>query len=382
MQRPVDVIVTGFTRSPPLLGKSLAPLRRLQHAGLVRAVHCVTWDSAEIDAYAAELRDMPEVTVTRVAQPAASGNGNQRGLVYQVRNLEAGLALLPREDDALVLKWRPDFVASHAFLRDKIASFDSWGNVAANRCLGVTMPPALLRNRLWLPWADSNSPFFFEDAVFLGTQRDIARMVTPITPGDIDILGDPACGSYAHVVRFAKPFLSRYPLLENYLKRFHFFRHELAYRRALVPFLVDSGFFWHVMVTNAWILHSQFHVDIGAPGDLAFYANAVNRDADWSDFSSLKITSPYDTSAGWRTGARPGLARPSVSRAFGRLVDDNWQKALFADGAPDLPHALLASVMENIARCRDGRLAGIEAEFYQGVEGIHRAYMAESLQTA
>ena len=54
------------------------------------------------------------------------------------------------------------------------------------------------------------------------------------------------------------------------------------YRRRLVPYLVDNGFYWHVLIAHAWIMHSHFHVDIGARGDLAFYANAVNREADWS----------------------------------------------------------------------------------------------------
>jgi hypothetical protein len=379
MQRAVDVVVTGFTKSPVLPAKSLAPLRRLQQDGMVRHIHCVTWDSPQIDAYAAALGDVPGVTVTRLPQPETCGNGNQRGLVYQLRNLEAGLALLPREKDALVLKWRPDFVAEHAFLRDKLLDFENWSAVPDSTCFGVKMPPALFGNRLWLPWADSNSPFFFEDAVFLGTQRDVANMVTPVTPGDLEILGDAACGSYAHVVRYAKPFLPRYPLLGNYLRHFRYFRHDVKYRHELLPFMIHNGFFWHLLVANAWVLHSQFHVDSGAPGDLAFYANAVNRRADWSDFSGLQVSSPYDDIAQWRAGSKAGLAVPSISRAFGRLVDDGWQKALLTGGTPDMPQGTLAPLMENIARCRDGRLAGIEAEFYQGVERIYRAFPPHAL---
>jgi hypothetical protein len=36
-------------------------------------------------------------------------------------------------------------------------------------------------------------------------------------------------------------------------------------------------------------------------------------------------------------------------------------------------------MMENIARCRDGRLAGIEAEFYKMAERVLHSYRAMAL---
>jgi hypothetical protein len=43
MQRPVDALVTGFTKSPELLARSLDSLRRLKQEGIIRDIHCVTW---------------------------------------------------------------------------------------------------------------------------------------------------------------------------------------------------------------------------------------------------------------------------------------------------------------------------------------------------
>lgn len=377
MRRPVDALVTGFTKSPDLLARSLEPLRRLRQEGVIRNIHCVTWDSAEIDPFVAPLGDMADVRLTRLPQPDVKGAPNQRGVVYQVGNLKAALALVP--DDPLILKWRPDFVARRSFLREKITAFARNAILPPRECFGITMPAPVFRTKLWIPWADSNTPFFFEDAAFLGERREVEMLAVPPTEADMEILGDPHCGFYAHVVRYAKPFLASYPLFANYLRSFRYFRHDREYRVKQVPFALDDGFFWHMVVAHAWILHTQFHVDIGAPGDLAFYANAVNRDADWSRFETLCCSSPYDDIVNWRTGTRAGLALPGVSRAFGRLMDDAWARALFTNDVPDLPRSMLTSLMTNVAACADGRLTGIEEEFYRGLARLHRAHRPAAL---
>ena len=214
-----------------------------------------------------------------------------------------------------MLKWRPDFIARHSFLRDKILEFDRLCEPPDNTCFGVAMPPRVFREKLWIPWADSNSPFFYEDAVFLGRRQDAEKLVTPIAPADIEILGDALCGSYAHVVRYGKPFAARYPLLETHFRLYRYFLHHAEYRRRLVPYLVDNGFYWHVLIAHAWIMHSHFHVDIGARGDLAFYANAVNREADWSRFETLKVQIPMMISP-TGVGARRRATRCRVSAAY------------------------------------------------------------------
>lgn len=69
--KPVDALVTGFTKSPDLLARSLAPLRRLKHEGIIRNIHCVTWDSPELDVCVAPLNEVHEVQLTRMPQSAS-----------------------------------------------------------------------------------------------------------------------------------------------------------------------------------------------------------------------------------------------------------------------------------------------------------------------
>src|SRR5689334_18551044 len=197
--KPTDALVTGFVKSPQLLEKSLAPLRRLKQEDVIRDIHYVTWDSAELDSFIAPVSTMTDIRLTRVPQPDAKGTGFQRGVIYQVRNLEAGLSLIP-DGKTRILKWRPDFVADYDFLREKIVNFERLCAVPSNSCYGVTMPPHVFQHKLWIPWADSNQPFFYEDAVFLGVHRDAQKLVTDITDDDLDILGDSFCGNYGHVV--------------------------------------------------------------------------------------------------------------------------------------------------------------------------------------
>jgi len=380
--RPADALVTGFVKSPVVLEQSLAPLRKLRFDGVIRHIHYVTWDRAELDAYVAPLALMGDVRLTRVPQPEVAGNGNQRGVTYQVRNLEAGLKLL-RDDDALVLKYRPDFIASPRLLQDKIVNFDRLcapvSTIAPN---GVAMPAPVLAHKIWIPWADSNQPFFYEDAAFLGTLGDIRKLVTPLDPADHAMMGHDDCGSYAHVVRFAKIFRERWPLFEGYLRHYDCFVNDLPYRMKLVPEMLDDGFFWHALIAHAWILYSQFHVDSGAPGDVRFYANNVNRDADWSRPETLKLANPYDHLANWRQDTRPGEATHSVRRAYGRLVDDAWQAALFNQTLPDFPADMLAGLMTNVAACSDGRLAEIEADFYARLDRFYRSYWGRPRKAA
>jgi len=380
--RPTDAIVTGFVKSPVILERSLAPLRSLRREGVIRHIHYVTWDSPELDAHLASLENMDDIRLTRVRQPEASGNGNQRGVVYQVRNLEAALALLPNED-ALVLKSRPDFVASTALLRDKIVNFDRYcAPVSTTAPNGVVMPAPVLASKIWIPWADANQPFFFEDASFLGTQNDVRKLATPLDAADHAMLGVNNCGSYAHVVRYAKIFRERWPLFDGYLRHYDVFVNDFYYRMKLVPAMLDDGFFWHLVIAHAWILYSQFHVDCGEQGDLGFYAGNVNRDADWSRPETLKLANPYDHIANWRGDTRPGEATHSVRRAYGRLVDDAWQAALFTKLLPDFPADMLAALMRNAAACRDGRLGGIERDFYAGLDKFYRGYWGRPRRAA
>ena len=105
---------------------------------------------------------------------------------------------------------------------------------------------------------------------------------------------------------------------------------------------------------------------------MLFYPNTVNRNADWSRPETLKVANPYDAVDSWRAGTRPGEASHSVRRLFGRLLDDAWHTALFTRPMPDFPPAMLRQLMEHVAAHRDGRLSGIESDFYVRMTTFHR----------
>lgn len=71
-------------------------------------------------------------------------------------------------------------------------------------------------------------------------------------------------------------------------------------------------------------------------------------------------------------GTHTGRMMRSVERPFGRLMDDDWQDAIFSKPMPDFPRDTLASMLEHITQSHDGRLNDLESSFY----GRLRAFKA------
>lgn len=351
--RPVVVIVTGFTKNATILERSLAPLRALKRADIVQRVLYVTWDKSDIDAFVEPVRAMAEIELVRLPEPAVSGTACYRGTAYQIANLEKALALVP-EEDALIVKLRPDFIVDETFLKSKIADFDRLcAPSELAREFGVAMPPSPFAAKIWIPWADANLPLHFEDAALMGLKPDIQRFADRSA---LRFLGSPLLSDirYAwlvHVARYATVFLSSYPLFENYVKKFRYQVNDVRYRAVMMPAAVQEPFFWRLVAANAWILAANFHVDCGMNGQLTFYSNSINPNADWTSLRRLKIHPPYNAVAEWRLVQHPGGMFPCVGRTHARLVDDSWQEALFtrphlADVTPDQLRSLLCRVME------------------------------------
>ncbi len=375
MARPVTAIVTGFTKNPELPAQSLGPLRALKRKGVIRRIIALTWDNPEIDAFVAPLAAMDDVELIRVPQPEVAGGRYQAGVVYQLRNLEAALQRAP-EPDALIVKTRPDFIFDTAFLENKIVNFETLcAPSKLARQFGVTMPASPFAMKIWLPWADANQPFFYEDAAFIGLKRDVAKLADRRAEDRLAVLADPRCGWFAHIVRFAMPFLASYPIFARYIGEFRYFANDLDYRRALLPRLIDQSFYWHLLIAHAWILATSFHVDCGETGQMKFYANISNANADWSSLDSLRVNIPYDDVARWRDGEKPGGMMPCVARVYGRLVDDSWQRALFTEPAlRDLTPDKLRAVLRNVGLYRKGLLADSEAEFFRTLSATYRQH--------
>jgi hypothetical protein len=372
MARPVTAVVTGFTRNPQLVALSLAPLLALKQKGIIKRILAVTWDTPEIDTFVAPVEALDGVELIRVPQPEATGGRYQTGVIYQLRNLEAALQRVP-EPDALVVKIRPDFVIDAALLEDKIVNFEHLcAPSKLDKKFGVKMPSSPFAMKIWIPWADANAPFFYEDAAFIGLKRDLMLLADRKAEDHLGILADKPYGWFAHIIRFALPFLDTYPIFERYIREFRYFPNDMGYRLALISSLAGDAFFWHLLVAHAWILATSFHVDSGEPGQIKLYANLSNTTADWSQLDGLAVNPPYNNVAGWRNGQKPGGMQPCVTRAYGRLVDDTWQHALFTmpelrDVKPD--H--LRGLLRNAGFYRRGVLASMEADFYRRLSAIY-----------
>ena len=366
MSRPIDALVTGFTKNAVLCEKSLAPLRALRQEGVIRAIHCVTWDSPAIDEFLAPLGAMDDVRLHRVLQPQIAGGASQSSVQRQSANLKAALPLVP-EEDALVVKSRPDFVFSPDFLRAKLANFDTLCAPPPRASLpGMELPRGPFSKKIWIPWADANQPFFYEDGAFIGLKRDLALLVTGNIETHYAPLTEPdKCGSFGHVIRFAPAFLPRFPIFRRYLREYSVFVNDQDYRRALVAMMIEDGFFWHLAVAHAWILHTGFHIDCGEPGELALYPNTSNSAAQWSSLESLRMGNPYDDIVAWRRCTRGGLDMLSaVNRTYGRLLDDSWPRAMFTTALPDFPLAMLQQIARGITAYSSGVLNELEGNFY------------------
>jgi len=374
MIEPADAIVTGFTKSNELCELSLASLRQLRGEGVIRNIHCVTWSKPELDPFVAPLAAMADVNLVRVPEPEVSGSAARRGTLYQVANLATALALIDA-GDRLVVKLRPDFIFSADFLRDKLANFGSQCAPARQTAaFGVELPHSPMEKKIWVPWAEANHLFFYEDAAFIGLKRDLMRLVSKNVAERFDVLGDDEEYQYfSHVLRYGSPFLARFPMFKAYFENCALFGDDMDYRVALISKLQQEGFFLLLIFAHAWILFISFHVDCGEQDDVRFYPNLANPCADWNDLKTIRLAYPYDKVAQWRLGMKSGQSMfAAIGRPYGRLFDDRWQHKLFTEGFDDFPAAMLQQLAQGVAGYGGGALAEVEADFYSMLKKFHR----------
>jgi hypothetical protein len=369
MKRPSVAVITGFTRCAELLERSFAPVAALRRDGLLDRAIYVTWDTPDIDPYVAPTSAFAAIEVLRVPPPRPTGSAAERGFIYQTRNLEEALNRV--DDRALVLKMRPDFVADPNFLHDKIRNFDGLcGKGTLTPPGNVAVPSSPFEAKIWLPWADANQPFFYEDAAFLGLKGDLAKLARTRAESYLGVLAHKECGWFAHVLRFAPAFLAGLPMFKRYLQEFRCYPVDMDYRRTLLPVLSKEPFFWHLLIAHAWVLSSSFHIDAGKQGQLALYPNTCNPNADWDDFASLRATPPYDKVEEWRSVLRPGEMMSVLSNVYGRMVDDRWARSLF-EAPRDMPLESVRDVLKSLVHYRRGALAEAEASFFKTLFETH-----------
>lgn len=368
-------IVTGFTAHEPLMRRSFAPLLSLRRAGVIDRILYVTWDTSANDAYVAPAREWPEVELVRVPEPKVRGGTHRAGFVYQSRNITAALNLV-EDPQELVLKTRPDFLFDEAFLANKIASFDRW-RIAPDfsHHIPVAMPPSPYQARIWVPWADASAPFYFEDATFMGLASDLAKLVDPLADELVMYCGDYESINVAHVIRHIVPFLTDYPIFQRYVRDFHLFRIDLDYRHKLSPLAANDPFFWHMVMANAWILATSYHVDCGRQGQLRLIMSADARQHADLPIDDIPDGTVYHDVDILRRLEQPGTFLPLLVRPGGRLMDDDWQFRLF-DGPVEqgFTYENQLLILNNLNRYHTGLLKGFEEAFYDSLEELYRQF--------
>jgi hypothetical protein len=359
----------------------------LKQRQVIDRILYVTWDKPELDNSVAEAAAMPEVELVRIPEPVVSGQPYQKKHFYQTHNIAAALSLVP-DDETLVFKLRPDQVVDEAFLAGKILAFDlccAPSQLAEN--FDVAMPPSPFKMKIWTPWADSNQPFFLEDGLFAALRRDAIKLVTPAGDDIVRHYGDGRSLWITNVARYIAPFLPDHPIFERYLHAFHRFVQNDDCRIEMLRALVPDPFFWHLVIANAWILANNFHIDCGYQGQIAFYPpeGMAPGEDKWSGkpFETIAPRPPFDQVEVWRSGQKPGSVFHSVSRLYGRLVDDSWQHAIFTyPSLTDLTRDHLHGVLSCISFYREGILAEAEDAFYETVEQIYRRHYPDEPEAA
>jgi hypothetical protein len=377
--RSAVAVVVGFTKRERLLPKSFAPLRALRAAGVLDRILYVTWDKPDLDPWVADAAAMNDVELIRIPEPTVEGLPHQKKHFYQTHNIAEALKLVDG-DDTLVLKTRPDVVFDANFIASKIRAFDF---LCAPKNPGerirVKMPRSPFAMKVWMPWADSNQPFFFEDGIFAGLKRDLVKLAVPESDRIVRDYGDADSAWIVHIGRYLAPFLKSYPIFNGYLQNYRVFIQENNYRRRQMSAVHQDPFFWHLVLANAWILAENFHVDCGYPGQITFLPPEGAGDAfAGKPIAQIPSRMPYTSIEMWRTGQKPGSLSMSIARIFGRLMDDSWQHALFAAPLADLTPDNLAGTLERIATYRAGSvLAEVEAAYYAALQRIYRARPSE-----
>jgi hypothetical protein len=381
MSRPVVAAIAGYTKRNELLERSFAPLRNLRRKGVIDRIVYVTWDKADIDPCLTPLRNMPDVELVRVPEPQVSGRSYQKKHFYQTENLRAMLACID-DGNALVLKTRPDVVVDEPFLAQKILAFDqTCGFPDYDRQLGVAMPPSPFQAKIWTPWAEANQPFFMEDGLYLGLRDDIAKLVSPESDRLVQQYGDEHSKWIVHVARFIVPFLPDYPLYGNYLRHFHLFVQDVGFRLTMLKAIANDPFWWFLVITHAWILANNFHIDCGYAGQIRFFPTKDEAKTAAQPLDAISSRPPYNSVEAWRGGQNPGSILQCIMRAFGLLMDDTWQRAIFERSAiADLPHEQLIMVLENFRQFGATSLMPFEGDFYRHMAELREEFLANEAE--
>lgn len=365
-------LFTGLAPSAPLLEASFAPLIALHREGVLQRIVYVTWDDAKYDSHVAPAAAWPEVEIVRIPQPELSGPYYRKSFVYQNRTQAAGLRHIG-DTDELVVKLRPDFIFDKSFLAAKIASFETWRAAPDfSSFVKVPTPPSPFAARIWVPWATANLPFYMEDGAFMGLCSDLQKLARPEAETLALQYGTEETVIICHALRFLMPFLDDYPLFERLLRQFHIFRMENGYRSKFLTASLTDPFFWHFLIAQAWITATSYHIDCGGQGSLRLVQTKTAHENAGKPIAEIPDNVLYADVEGWRREQKPGTMMPLLMHLCGRLVDDDWQRAVFSGPVQMgcMPEVLL-SVLNNLRLYPTGLLDEMEDTYYEAMDRLY-----------
>ena len=198
-------------------------------------------------------------TVTRVPQPVAHGTPYQKTIVYQIHNLAAALPLIA-EDDTIVLKSRPDFVAECRLPARQDREFrprlrDRNRSRAVRRCKCRSRSS---RARSGRPGRIQTSRSSTKMLRSWAGRTILSKLTMPVKRADLDMLGVEPCYHYYHIVRFAKTVpASPIRMFKGYLENYRYITNNMPYRSKLIPHFVKKRRIFHFSVDRARLDSSQ-----------------------------------------------------------------------------------------------------------------------------
>jgi hypothetical protein len=199
------VVFTGLPRMPKRFKQSVSEMNELMEKGLLESIHFVTWQG-RLDGMS-DLREHLRANGVVIREHGETKFGGRSNIWHQMRALDIGLRNIPSE--CSVLKTRSDVHIDVDFLERLFAGEIGHMNEPAGS--------GVFENRIWVPWAEIQSPFMMCDFCFYGHRNDLTKLVN--YDARYDALYHLVRG-VAATRRFIHPYLRTFSFLHSYLSKF------------------------------------------------------------------------------------------------------------------------------------------------------------------
>jgi hypothetical protein len=217
----------------------------LRSDGLIEQIYFVTWKNRMEDK--PELHDYllkHDISVVLAEESPVGGKGN---FWHQTKSLDIGLRQVP--DGHHVLRTRTDLHIEKDFLKSLFS-----GSV---KSVHTTAESPVFENRIWVPCAVIDKPFYICDYCFYGNKIDMERLYNYDAKNEV--LYDIKVGNAEHW-RFIHPYLQEFPFLEQYITDYANRPNEYTNRHQFLETRLSSevfskflSFYWKVLMSDFYI---------------------------------------------------------------------------------------------------------------------------------